>query len=857
MGAAKVRHRAGFGARRWLVQLVVVVFAAFAALTGCTPTAFLAPKANLLYRAEIKGVKNADQAALEALYQQKPHTTLPVVGGAPKLWFWVQGRRTYKPEKIDERLTKLEKKYDDRIRAAAGDSLKVVSLFEKRERRIKDLVLRKEKGNFLMRKLGEVPVIYDSTKTAKTLDQLEIYLAGKGFFRATATVAAAVKDRKVSLTYTINEGPSAELAALPDSIADPVVAALVAADRAARKAQPEDGRLLREGARYDADLLGQERTRLDGLLKNHGYYEFEPQYISFVADTTNPTQVRLTTVIANPPGARYHPVYRIRRVQVVADADLTRFGLKRDTLLYDSVRYLAYQHRIRPWALDRKLSVRPGDLYSPDAANRTQRQLSDLDLFRFVSVNFRKAPVPADSVARDARDGSGPPQRWLYARVSLTPQKKYQTTTEAGLTVFRTLPGPFGSERLRIRNVFQGGEVLDIGLRAGLEGQLPFVGDNTQALLATQLGGNLSLTFPRILGAGPRFDRRMAPFNPRTRLSTAYTFVDRSEYRRTNLEFTYDYIWQRTPELQYVLAPFDVSIINASLDPSFLRLLEEYETIGFPLIRSFQSQMVPSLSFQRLYNSNDFAQTRDARYSRLALEVGGLTNLLFGYDRVLPTTLPVYSFVKASLDVRRYWKLGPERFVVARFNGGVARSLQAAGSGNLSLAGTGVLPYDKYFFAGGPSSVRAWRPRRLGPGSYHQEDLLVKNAAGTVVERRVEAVEQPGELLLEGNLEYRAPLYGFLKGAVFVDAGNIWTLPTSGDSTESKDKRTGARFDPRTFWQEVALGAGVGLRFDFSFLVLRLDAAVRVYDPTVAAGESRYVLPKFRRAFNLGIGYPF
>ncbi len=853
-----MRRNAGIS-RRVVSQLPWSLLAAVLLVAGgCTPTAFLQPKQNLLYRAELKGVKAVDPVALEALYQQKPHTTLPLLGGTPKLWFWLQGRRTYRPEKIDERLVRIEKKYDDRIRAAQGDSLKVVDLFEKRERRRKDLVLRKEKGNFLMRKLGEPPVIYDSVKTAKTVDQMAIYLAGKGFFRGRVTAATTVRDRKATVAYTVVEGPESVLAVLADSIADPVVAALVRTDRDALKNQKEDGRLLREGARYDADLLAQERTRLDAMLKNNGYFDFQPQYISFLADTTKSTQVRLTTIIANPADAEHHPVYRVERVHVVADADRTRFGLRRDTVLYGNVQYLAYQHRIRPRALDRKLSVRPGDLYSPDAANLTQRQLSDLDLFRFVSVNYRKAPVPVDSARRDSLVARGVPQRGLYAVVALTPQKKFQETTEAGVTVFQTLPGPFGSERFRIRNVFKGGEVLDIGLRAGLEGQFPFVTDPNspdRAILATQIGGNLSLIFPRVLIAPPGFDRRMARYNPRTRLTAAYTYTNRDEYKRSNVELTYDYIWQRSPALQYVVTPFDISYIKAELNPAFEQVLQRYDSAGFPLIRSFKDQVVPSVNFQRIYNSNDFAQTRDAKYSRLFLEIGGLTNLLVGYDRALipltkPDTLPVFSFLKVALDLRRYWKLSPEHFLVGRFNGGLARSLQSASNGGLQLGtrNVGVLPYDKYFFSGGPSSVRAWRPRRLGPGSYHQPDITIKKADGSET-TRVEALEQPGELLLEANLEYRAPIYGFLKGAIFVDAGNIWTL--------SNDARDGAKFKPQTFWREIAVGTGLGLRFDFSFLVLRLDAAVRVYDPTVPISQTRYVLPKLQRAFNLGIGYPF
>ncbi len=821
------------------------------ALAACTPTGFLKPGENLFYQAQLKGVKQADPAALAVLYQQKPQSTLPLFGGTPKLWFWLQGKRAYKPEMIDARLQKVEQQYEDKIRAAAGDSLKIVDLFEKRERKRKNLVLRKEKGNFFMRKLGEPPVIYDSTKTAKTLDQMTIYLASKGFFRGKVTAKSTLSGRKMTVEYNVTEGPESTIASLRDSIADPIVAAIVRRDRDQLQARKEDARILRENQRYDADLLGQERTRLETLLKNNGYYTFRQQYISFIADTTNPERVKVTTIIDNPAGEKHHTVYRLRRVTVLADADQTRFGIQRDTVLYDSVRYLAYTHHIRPWALDRKLELRPGQLYSPDAANRTQRQFSDLDLFRFVGVGFRKAPTPLDSVRRDSLNG-GVPVRYLNSRISLTPQRKYQETTEGGGTVSAQLPGPFGSLRLRVRNVFQGGELLDIGLRGSLEGQFPFVSDaNSQrGILATQIGGNLSLIFPRVLLTSPRFDRKYAPYNPRTRLTVAYTYINRDEYKRGNLEFTYDYIWQRSPNLQYIFAPVDISIIDATLNPAFRKTLDDYAARGFPLIKSFQAQIVPSINLQRIYNSNDFAQTRDAVYSRLLFEIGGLTNLAFDYERVLPNNLPVFAFVKVAVDVRRYWKLSPEHFVVARFNGGVARSLEDATTGRLSVLSTegiGVLPYDKYFFAGGPSSVRAWRPRRLGPGSYHQENLEV---SGRTIR---DPLEQPGELLLEGNLEYRAPIFGFLKGALFVDAGNTWTL--------SEDDRFGAKFRPTRFLEEIALGTGAGLRFDFSFLVLRLDAAVRVYDPTVADGQSRYVLPKWSEtgntAFNLGIGYPF
>ncbi len=823
---------------------------------GCTPTAFLGPKENLLYRVELEGVRRADPLALAGFFQQKPLTTLPLVGGTPKLWFWEQGRKVFKPEKNQRKLAKLDERFDARIRAAAGDSFQVAALFDRREKRRKNLALRTEKGNFLMRKLGEPPVIYDSLKTVKTLDQLQIYLAARGFFRARATARTHIKDRKLTLTYQVTEGPEATVTALHDSIADPVVARLVTRDRDSLGALREDGRLLRLGDRYDADVLGRERERLEAMLKNRGYYEFRQQYVSFVADTTNPAAVRVTTVIANPPGARHHPVYRLRQVTVITDADRVRFGLRRDTVRYlDSVRYLAYVPYIRPSALSRKMPLRSQQLYSPQRADRAQRQLSSLDLFRFVNVTFRKAPVPADSTRRDSAAG-GVPQRQLDALVGLAPLRKYQETVEGGVSQSARLFGPVGSARLRVRNIFQGGELLDLGLRGAYEGQQRFsnlsTGSSQQGIYALSLGGDVGLVYPRVLLAPLRFDRRMAPYNPRTRLTVAYTYVRRDEYTRTNLEFTYDYVWQRSRNLQYIFTPFDISLINVPrTNADFQAQLDRFAALGFPLNRSFQSQLVPSINFQRVHNSNDFAQTLDAGYSRLLVEVGGLSNLLLHYDRLTEGqfNLPVYSFARIALDVRRYWKLGPKRFVVGRLNTGAVKSLEGGSNAANSLLGfgNGVLPYDKFFFAGGPSSLRGWKPRRLGPGTYRQPDQTRDD--GTVLR---DVVEQPGELLFEANLEYRTPLFGFFNGAAFIDAGNVWALSETG--------RPGAKFNPRTFYRELAVDVGLGLRFDFTFLVLRLDVGVKTFDPTETEG-SQFVLGKIGRtnqqAFNLGIGYPF
>ncbi|MCB2377082.1 BamA/TamA family outer membrane protein [Hymenobacter sp. BT635] len=814
-------------------------------LAGCSPLRLLEPKQKLLSRVRLEGVKEADAERIEALYQQKPNSRFPL----PKLTIYQLGNRFYNKERLQAKLQRIRTEFDERTQAARPDSVKVGKLLVRREKRTRRLQLALDKGNAIMR-LGEPPVIYDSTLTATTVEQIGTFLKSEGFFRSKVSATDTVVDRRFSLahlfakpdtvhnrrvtvTYRITENQPFHYTQLDYDIADSAVARVVLAGQPAS--------LLRMNERYNENVIGQERSRLETLLKNAGYYDFRQQYITLEADTSfAPATVRLRTIIANPAPGEPHQVYTVRRVRFITDAGVTRFGVKRDTLVRDSVYYLAYKHRFSTRVLDRKLTVRPGDRYSLQNTLLTQRQLSDLDMFRFNTVSYNKVrPTNGDSISNRGQ---------LIATVNASPTKKYQETTEFGGTYVAGLPGPFINFRLKVRNILGGAEVLELGLRSGFEGQLSRTED--RSVLTTQLGANANLVIPQFLVPW-NTNRFLTRYNPKTRISTSYTYVRRPEYTRTNLEATYDYIWQRSAFHQYVLTPFDLSVIyTPTKDPNFEDELERlFVTQGSPLFRSFTSLFIPSFNATSLYNSNDFTQTRDARYLRLFAEIGGLTRPLYQNS----IKLAVYDFAKISADYRRYHKLGPHSYFVYRLNTGLAHALT-------KTDGLYTIPYDKYFFAGGSSSVRAWRPRRLGTGSYTTYKLnddgtnRIDETTGLPV--RDYDLEQPGEVLIEGNLEYRFPIYSFINGALFTDFGNVWTLQ------EQDAKREEAVFRLNRFYRQFAVGSGIGIRFDFTFLILRLDVATKVYDPT--APGKKYVLPNFQfgkspnqTAFNLGIGYPF
>ncbi|MBD2721259.1 translocation and assembly module lipoprotein TamL [Hymenobacter armeniacus] len=850
-----------------------------ALLVACSPFKLLRPGQRLLSRVEIKGVEQADKERLKSLAQQKPNTRFP-----PKLAIYQLGYNFYDSVRIKNKLHEIQTTYATRLKAAGTDSAELGKLLARRERKVNRKQLALDKGNAIMR-LGEAPVVYDTALTRRSVEQMTTFLHSQGFFRAkvTATDTARYRRgillralgglhkgssdsldvskryRRVTVTYNIAENRPFLYRLQPPSIPDSGVAALVR--------QGQNATLLHENERYNEDVIGQERTRLETLLKNAGYFDFRPQYITLEADTSyEKFTVRLRTFIANPGPGQGHRVYRIRQVRFVTDAGVGRtlrsatgdtlrragtvsalrarpsLGLRTDTTVTDSVRFAAYEQEFSTSLLARKVLVRPGQKYSLLRTQQTQRLLSNLDMFRFSTVSYRKV---ADPPAADSA-GLHPTTGELNAIINAAPAPKYAINDEFGATFVANLAGPFLNLRLKTRNPFGGAEVLEFGIRAGLEGQLVRVATENQtqqSVLTKQFGATASLTLPQFL-VPFRTNHFLTKYNPKTRFTLSETYVDRPEYTRSNFEFAFDYIWQRSAFHQYVFSPVVLTLVNSDPSEAFQQRLDDLKlTEGSSLYRSFNKQLEPSFGFTSLYNSNDFNQTRNAQYLRLAVEFGGLTRSLYRRPLFDETGLNVYDFARISVDYRRYYRLSPQTNFVWRLNGGAVHALSKTDD-------EFVVPYDKSFFAGGSTSLRAWQPRRLGPGGYTPR---LSNGS------RDYLTEQPGELLLEGSAEYRFPIYGFIKGAIFTDFGNVWGLQERKD--ENGYKRENAQFQLNSFYRQLALDTGIGIRFDFTFLILRLDLATKIYDPTAPAGET-WALRNFNKsanpiAFNLGIGYPF
>jgi outer membrane translocation and assembly module TamA len=910
---------------------------------GCSPLRLLQPNQRLLAKVEVEsdGLSPAQQERMLTLVQQKPNRNVPI----PRLAVYQFGHSFYDSARVRRKLERIKAKYADKIAAAQDDSTKLGKLATRRDRLVQRKTTVLEKGNAIMR-LGEPPVIYNPDLSRRTVDQLGTYLRSQGFFRAQVSYtdsarskrslvdgllrvlqlrnkpvhAVPLRDsagqrlhRRVTVTYQVQEGPGFTISKLTSRIPDTAVARVVA--------QGQGATLLHVGDAYNEDVIGQERQRLEVLLKNKGYYDFRPQFITLEADTSfEKTQVRLGVLIASPEGGP-HRRYRLRHVVMLTDAgqgqalrSLTgdtaraerrarraartaaatateegtssristanmpagvtpaavadslaarrrgRRAVPRDTVRYDSVAFASRGPlAINPRILARQLAMRPGQLYNLNRTQRTTRQLSTLDMFRFNNVSYSKVETPkAKSDTLAAPRGT---DYYLDALVTSSPSPRFAESTEFGGTYVAERVGPFANLRLKWRNPFHGAEVLELSGRAGFEGQYNRLGTtdgnnaDQSSVYTIQYGVTAALLIPKFLvpfGLG----NFLRAYQPRTRISLSDTYTKTPFYTRTNAEFTFDYLWQTSPYQQYVFTPIDLALVNTPvLRDDYQKQLLLLRQQGSPLFQSFRSIYEPSFSFTSVYNSNDLNQTRNAHYLRLFAEVGGLTRSLYREkewfrgrgDR--DTQLEVYDFAKIAIDYRRYYRTSPQTYLSWRLNGGVAHALTRTASTDNSVTppvtnSLFTIPYDKYFFVGGSNSVRAWQPRRLGTGAYG-----TLKADGS----RDYITEQPGELLLEGSVEYRFPVYSFIKGALFTDFGNVWTL-------QPDPARPGAEFRFNTFAKQFAVGSGIGIRFDFTFLILRFDIATKVYDPTdISPWAIRRVLSQTanQTAINVGIGYPF
>lgn len=669
-------------------------------------------------------------------------------------------------------------------------------------------------------KYGEPPVLLSSVNLEQNIKVLQNHLENKGFFRAQVTGDTVVKKKKGSAVYTAQTGDQYTIANIQFPADSTALAATIL--------ESVDKSLLKKGDAYDLDVIKGERTRIDAMVKEKGYYYFAPDYLLAQVDTINSSNntvdMRLIVKPETPDEARQ--AYHINNVYIYSGYNLSTANLdtnKASAKFYNGYYVIDRRNRYKPKLFSNIMRFQPGDLYNRTDHNLTLNRLINLNQFRYVKNRFE--PM-ADSAKLDAYYYLTPlPRQSLRAEITAT-------------TKSNNLNGTQLTFNYRNRNRFHAGEQLSLSAYVGSEIQFggSFRGYNTY-----RSGAQLDFTIPRFVVPFFNFNTK-GGFVPRTNIQLGYDVLNRRKlYTLNSYRAGLGYLWRESQVKQHEFYPISINYtkplnVTQEMTDSIKR---------YPYLRHvIDSQFILGSTYQFNYNqlAAGVQKVNSFYFNGLADISGNVAGLLTGSKPGDGKTARIFGarfdqYIKLELDGRYYRKIGEKSTWANRI---------IIGYGN-PYGNSQQLPYIKQFFSGGNNSIRAFRARTLGPGVFREK-------ADTT--RKGFYPDQTGDMKLELNTEFRPHIYGPIYGAVFVDAGNIWL--------KNKDKdRPGAEFT-KDFLKQLAIGAGVGLRVDITLFVIRLDVAIPLRqpwsDPASQLSNINFRDPAYRQqniVFNLAIGYPF
>lgn len=811
-------------------------------LAGCLGTKHLKENQKHLFQQGIKAPGNISEEQLRALYSQRPNRRFFFLPFYHLVAIYYAGEKRYNKEKFIRKKAQAEGRFDAKI-SKTRSQRKINNLQFRKQKKIDKYNSRIENGNLFMQ-WGEPLAVFDSALVNITINRFKNYLFSEGYFQNEVKSIITATGKFVKVNFEVGVGEPYIIDTLFYRISDSTVYKLLM--------ESEKDAFIQKGERYKESNFTKERERIDLFLKDNGFYDFSRQYVDFDIDTTllENKKVAVMITVRDPAKRGYHKQFVVDSVRFTTDAGTSIPGMERMQRFYRDVQYQYFEDKYNLNILSQRVFLAPENLYSRSKTFETQRQLANLDAFKFVNVNY---------------DSSGGK---FIANIFTSALDRYEWSNEIGVNVTEGYPGPFYNLNFKKRNIFRGLENFELNGRIGIEG----VASATQELnvyKSTEGGINASVIFPQFLWP-LRHDTqiRFGKYNPKTRLSVGYTYTDRPEYQRASTTFSNTYTWQNKRTTQYSLALTNISLINSDIkSETFKALLNSLDTLGnYNLARSFEPSLVSSMIFSITWNSNYGTFDRNAVFIRTQFESGGTTLNFINPGIITRQGLQYFKYLRVNFDFRQIRVLNSWATFAYRFNTGVAYSYGSDRS----------LPYEKYYFAGGSNSIRAWRPRRIGLGSAPPTFSKDPTKNGLFNYQ----LEKPGEILFEGSMELRSKLIGFVNGAIFLDAGNVWLFSQQtrlNPLTQEREPIDGnSKFKLNSFYKELGVGTGFGLRFDFTFLVLRFDVGIKVYDPGRKEGD-RFVLDQVRFLkpyatktsegnfinykepviYNIGIGYPF
>lgn len=683
--------------------------------------------------------------------------------------------------------------------------------------------------NRFLQKIGEPPVIYSPKLAEQTRANIEQMLRNEGYLHATVDLEREYgKKHRLNAIYYLHERERYTISSFALETQDSALAKVLAEDA--------DASLLRPGMPFSVDKLEAERKRITTMLKDKGYYRFQKDYITFVADTAqHSTKVNVKMYIAMfRQGANKtpvnHKIYKFNNISFVSDAGLrlSDNALKAcDSLNYSGYDIL-YNNKmfLRPKKLVNNTFIEPGGVYSQSKVDRTYNSFAQLSALRYTTLRMVEHP---DTSLLDC-----------YIMFERSKRRSVSFDLEGTNTA-----GDFGvasSVTFSDKNLFKGSELLSLrvfGAYEAISGLSGYSGDRY-----FEYGAELSL---RLFGG---LFSDLTPINRNlltssTLFSIKYNSQERPEFERRLLSGAWSYIWSKSPQSMSKVDLLDVNYIYVPwISETFKKeYLDNISSRNSILKYNYENLLITKLGYSYSYSS---ANIRDRKQKpvifsiRTNVESSGnilrAANALFGGHSNADgqykfLDIAYAQYVKGDFDFTTYMNFDERNSLVFHLGLGVA----------YPYGNSRILPFEKRYFSGGANSMRGWSVRGLGPGRYRSSDS------------NINFINQSGDIKFDCNLEFRSHLFWKLHSALFVDAGNIWTL------REYKEQ-PGGQFDIKSFHKEIAFSYGLGLRFELDLFVFRLDGAMKAVNPAFS-GKEKYPLiaPDFGRDFTLhfAIGYPF
>lgn len=687
--------------------------------------------------------------------------------------------------------------------------------------------------NKALRRVGDAPVIFSDLETRLTQDELKKSINNRGYMSASVDYSTKVKKKKLKLTYHVTSGKPYRVRSISYRIPDKKVKEYILGDSA--------NTLIREGILFDVNVLDNERQRITRHLTENGYYKFNKEYITYVADTVrNSYLVDLAMHVdmfkahadATPEP---HKQYYMNNVSFITDYDVMQSSDIGSIEINDSIHYRNHpiyfkdKLNLRPKILSTNSAIGRGGLYNVQDVENTYSNFSRLQYIRYTNIRFYETQL-GDTTK-------------LNTYVMLTKNKPKSISFQLDGTNSAGDLGAAAALSFQHRNLFKGSELFSLRLRGAFEAvsglQTTYRDDGY-----TEIGVEASLNFPRFIFPFLSSDYRKK-IRATTELNIQYNYQFRPEFTRIVASAGWGYRWGL--KQQYSQHRIDLVDINYLYMPwisaDFKNKYLQENKENYILKYNYEDRLIVRTGYSFTFNSAGRALVNNTLIGNsyaVRFNVESAGNLLYAFSSLakLPKNgnneytlldIPFAQYVKADIDFAGNYVIDSRNSIAFHVAAGIA----------MPYGNADVIPFEKRYFSGGANSVRGWSVRELGPGKYVGDNNFLNHS---------------GDIKFDASIEYRTKLFWKFDGALFIDAGNIWTL-------RDYDDQPGGQFKLDSFYKQIAASYGMGLRLDLDFFVIRFDAGMKAINPIYESGRNRYPIyhPKLSRdlALHFAVGYPF